>query len=154
MTAPTPTAPPGPGFVTGIRLATGVLRRGPYNVAQLLAFHVPPRLAHETTDHIADGMRRFADALRLGPADQEPPMIGHRIRIRSGRPWLDYGDDEYRLCVSAAPSWVRLVADGAPVRVCVMFDPLDAGLGQDATDAHVRACFASGAMRWGTTYHI
>lgn len=154
MTVPSIAAPPGPGFVAGVRLATGIHQSETFAVAQLLAYHAPPRLAHETVKRIGEGMRAFADALRLGSAEHLPPMIGHRIRIRRGWPWLDYGDDTYRLCVPAAPSWVRLVAAGGPVRVCVLFDPLAAGAGQAEIDAHVRACFARRAMRWGTTYHV
>lgn len=154
MTTPT-TAPPGPGFVTGIRLATGVHHTSADSVAQLLAYHLPPRHAHETTEHIRDGMREFADALRLGPGDEHPPFIGHRIRIRRGRPWLDYSDDAYHLSVAAAPSWVQLAAAGGPVRVCVLLEPLDPALGRDqaAVAAHMRHCLAHDAVRWGTTYN-
>lgn len=154
MTMPNIKAPPGPGFVAGVRLATGMDHTPTYSVAQLLAYHVPPRLAHESVERIGEGMREFAASLHLGPHDAPPPYIGHRIRIRHGRPWLDYGDDEYRLCVPAAPSWVQLVAAGGPLRICVLFAPLAAGAGQEETAAHVRACFARGAMRWGTTYHV
>lgn len=145
---------PGPGFVAGIRLATGLHLADSFSVAQLLMYHVPPRLAHESVESIGTGMRAFADALYLGPHDEPAPYIGHRIRIRRGAPWLAYGDDTYRLCVPAAPSWVHLVAAGGPVRICVLFDPLAAEAGQEETDAHVRACFARGSMRWGTTYHV
>ncbi len=154
MTTPATVAPPGPGFVAGIRLATGVLKTETFNLAQLLAYPVPPRLAQESVERIGEGMREFAASLRLGPHDAPPPYIGHRIRIRHGQPWLDYGDDEYRLCVPAAQSWVRLVAAGGPLRLCVLFDPLTAGAGQEETAAHVHTCFARGAMRWGTTYHV
>lgn len=147
-------APPGPGFVAGIRLATGVHQTEAFNIAQLLAYHVAPRLAHENVKRIADGMRSFAAVLGLGPADVPPPMIGRRVRIRRGKPWLDYGDDTYQLYLPAAPSWVHLVAAGGPVRICVLFEPLTGGAGQTQTDAHIRRCFARGAMRWGTTYRV
>ncbi|ADI05561.1 hypothetical protein SBI_02440 [Streptomyces bingchenggensis BCW-1] len=153
MTVPEVKAP-GPGFTAGIRLATGIHRTEAFTVAQLLAYNVPPRLAHESVERIGEGMRAFADALHLGPHDGPPPYISHRIRIRHGLPWLDYGDAPYRLCVPAAPSWVRLVAAGGPVRICVLFDPLAADAGQAETDTHVRACFTRGSMRWGTTYHV
>ncbi|AGP56806.1 hypothetical protein [Streptomyces rapamycinicus] len=156
VTTPEPTSGtvPGPGFVAGIRLATALHLTEAFSIAQLLAYHVPPRLAHESVESIGAGMRAFADALYLGPHDATPPYIGHRIRIRRGAPWLAYGDDTCRLCVPAAPSWVRLVAAGGPIRICVLFDPLAAGAGQEETDAHVRASFARGSMRWGTTYHV
>ncbi|MFD5873698.1 hypothetical protein [Streptomyces sp. NPDC060322] len=154
MTTPDIMAPPGPGFVCGIHLATGIHTTEAYTLAQLLAYHVPPRLAHESAERIGEGMRSFADALRLGPSDEHPPHIGHRIRIRRGKPFLDYGDDTYRLCVPAASSWAHLVAAGKPVRILVLLDPLDAGATQAEIDAHVRGCFERGAMRWGTTYHV
>ncbi|MCY0959586.1 hypothetical protein [Streptomyces sp. H27-H5] len=154
MTTPETMAPPGPGFVSGIHLATGIHRTGAFTLAQLIAYHVPPRLAHESAERIAEGMRSFADALRLGPSDAHPPHIGHRIRIRRGKPWLDYGDDTYRLCVPAAPSWARLVATGKPLRICVLLDPLDAGASQEEIGAHARGSFERSTMRWGTTYHV
>ncbi|MDQ0949349.1 hypothetical protein QFZ24_003272 [Streptomyces phaeochromogenes] len=154
MTVSDMQAPPGPGFVVGIRLATGIHTTETFTVAQLLAYHVPPRLAHESAERIGEGMQSFAAALRLGPPDRHPPMIGRRIRIRRGMPWLDYGDDTYRLSIPAEPSWVHLVAAGGPVRILVVFAPVAAGTGQAEMDAHVRACFLSGAMQWGTTYHV
>jgi hypothetical protein len=154
MTVPEVNAPPGPGFVAGIRFATGMHRTYAFPVAQLLAYHVPPRLAHESAERIVEGMRAFADALRLGSHDGPPSNIGRRIRVRQGMPWLDYGDDEYRVCVPAARPWVHAVEAGGPVRILVLLEPLAAGAGQAETDAHVRACFERGAMRWGTTYHV
>lgn len=147
-------APPGIGFVAGIRLATGVHRTDAFAVAQLLAYHVPPRLAHESTERIVEGMTAFAGALRLGPPTAHPPYCGNRIRIRRGLPWLDYGDDEYRLCLPADQTWLQLVAAGGPVRICVLFEPHESGFGQTAMAEHVRGCFARGTMRWGTVYHV
>lgn len=97
-------------------------------------------------------MRTLAESLALGPADQPPPMIGRRIKVRRGVAWLDYGDDRYVLALPSAPSWARLVVNGAPVRICVLFEPLAAGAGQAETDDHVRRCFERGSMRWGRAY--
>ncbi|MFH9430223.1 hypothetical protein ACH4JZ_18270 [Streptomyces sp. NPDC017615] len=154
MTSPQTEAPPGPGFVSGIRLATGVHRNYAFPVAQLLAYHAPPRLAHETVERTRQGMAEFAAALRLGPPDGAPLSIGHRIRMRNGRPWLDYGDDDYRLAIPASRAWSQVVEAGGPVRVLVLFDPLTAGATQVEIGAHVQACYDRGAMRWGTTYHV
>ncbi|MEU1020271.1 hypothetical protein [Streptomyces sp. NPDC005898] len=154
MTTPETIAPPGPGFIAGVRFATGLQRTEAFTVAQLLAYHVPPRLPHESVERIGEGMRALAGAMHLGPHDAHAPYIGHRIRIRAGAPWLDYGDDEYRVRVVASYDWVRLVAAGTPVRVYVLFDPLDAGADQAATAAHATDCYNRGAMRWGTTYHV
>ncbi|WP_105973372.1 hypothetical protein [Streptomyces geranii] len=54
----------------------------------------------------------------------------------------------------AARSWLDVVEAGGPVRVLVLFEPLTAGTGKADIDAHVRACFEPGTMRWGTTYHV
>jgi hypothetical protein len=142
------------GSVAGVRLATGIHQTDAFAVANLLVVHWPPRLAHETDESIREGMRSFAAAMHLGPHDNEPPYIGHRIRIRRGMPWLDYGDDEYRLRVPAAQSWVDVAAHGGPIRVLVLFDPLAPGANQHQTTEHLRDCSQRGAMRWGTTYHI
>ncbi|WP_246203672.1 hypothetical protein [Streptomyces tailanensis] len=112
MTIPITKAPPSAGFVAGIRLATGVHQANASTVANLLAFHSPPRLVHETDESIREGMRSFAASMHLGPHDDEPPYIGHRIQIRRGMPWLDYGDDEYRLRVPAERSWLDVAANG------------------------------------------
>ncbi|WKX70353.1 hypothetical protein [Streptomyces sp. XD-27] len=152
MITPGVQATPGPGFVASVRLATGIHRTESYSVAQLLAYHVPPRLAHENVGRIKDNMRALADSLRLGHAEQRPPLIGRRIQLRGNLPWLDYGDEKWRLCIPAAPSWVELVTWGAPVRICVLLEPLAAGSGQAETDAHVRHCFTKRSLRWGTTY--
>ncbi|KEF04730.1 MULTISPECIES: hypothetical protein [Streptomyces] len=154
MIRPDTTTPPGPGFVAGVRLATGLHHAPTHSVAQLLVSHVPPRLTHESDEHIRSGMESLAVSLRLGPVTEHPPMIGHRVRVRRGLPWLDYGDDSYRLCVPAAPSWVRMVATGTPVRILVMFEPLSAGADQNDMDAHVRSGYLRGSMRWGSTYHV
>ncbi|MEV0559469.1 hypothetical protein AB0I27_39235 [Streptomyces sp. NPDC050597] len=154
MTVPEAKAPPGPGFVAGICLATGVHRSYVFPVAQLLAYHAPPSLDHESVDSIREGMQAFAEALYLGPHDGPPPTIGHRIRIRRGIPWLDYGDGEHRLGLPVARSWVDVVEAGGPVRILVLFDPLAADSGQAAVAEHVRECHEQGAMRWGTTYHV
>ncbi|MFJ6074634.1 hypothetical protein ACIQFU_28040 [Streptomyces sp. NPDC093065] len=154
MTVSQITTPPGPGFVCGIHLATGIHATEAFTVAQLLAYHSPPRLAHESAERISENMRTFAEALRLGPSAEHPPHIGHRIRVRRGMPFLDYGDNTYRLRVPAATSWTRLVAAGRPVRILVLFDPLDGGASQGEIAEHVRACFGRGTMRWGTTYHV
>ncbi|UIX33529.1 hypothetical protein [Streptomyces sp. GQFP] len=147
-------APPGPGFVAGICLGTGVHRGYLFPVAQLLAYHAPPHLDHESVDSIREGMQAFAEGLRLGPHDGPPPRIGHRIRIRQGSPWLDYGDGAHRLQLPAARSWLDVVEAGGPVRILVVFEPLADGAGKTEIDAHVRECFERGAMRWGTTYHV
>ncbi|MEV6074335.1 hypothetical protein AB0L80_04350 [Streptomyces sp. NPDC052069] len=154
MTTPETVAPPGPGFVAGVRFATGVRRIEAFTVAQLLAYHVPPRLPHESVERIGDGMQALAGAMNLGAHDAPAPYVGHRIRIRNGFPWLDYGDDTYKVRVTASAEWVRLVAAGTPVRVYVLFDPLAAGAGQEATAEHAADCFNRGAMRWGTAYHV
>ncbi|WP_406125021.1 hypothetical protein OHQ89_23925 [Streptomyces canus] len=154
MTVPETKTPPGPGFVAGICLGTGVYRGYVFPVAQLLAYHAPPHLDHESVDSIREGMQAFAEALHLGPHDGPPPPIGHRIRIRQGSPWLDYGDGAHRMQLPAARSWLDIVEAGGPVRVLVLFEPLAAGTRQAEIDAHVRACFERGAMRWGTTYHV
>lgn len=154
MTVPEAKAPPGPGFVAGMRLATGVHQQFLFPVAQLLAYHAPPRLDNESVNNISEGMRAFAEALYLGPHDGHPPHIGHRIRIRRGTPWLDYGDGERRLALPATRSWVNVVEAGGPVRILVLFDPLVADADEAAVTEHVRECHARGAMRWGTTYHV
>lgn len=154
MTVPEAKAPPSAGFVAGICLATGVHRSYMFPVAQLLAYHAPPRVDNESVDSIRECMQAFAEALYLGPHDGPPAHIGHRIRIRQGTPWLDYGDGEKRLALPAARSWVDIVEAGGPVRILVLFDPLAAGSGQAATAEHVRECHARGAMRWGTTHHV
>ncbi|WP_234043367.1 hypothetical protein [Streptomyces marianii] len=146
-------SPPGPGFVAGIRLATGIHQTDAFTVANLLAFHAPPRLAHETDESIREGMQAFAAAMDLGPHDEHPPYIGHRIRIRQGMPWLNYAD-EYSLCVPAARSWLDVADNGGPIRVLVLFNPLAPGGDQQRTAEHVRDCYERGAMRWGTTYHV
>ncbi|MBK3576110.1 hypothetical protein JHN63_20265 [Streptomyces sp. MBT65] len=154
VTVPEAKAPPGPGFVAGIHLATGVHQDYLFPVAQLLAYHALPRLDNESADSIREGMQAFAEALHLGPYDGPPPPIGHRIRIRRGVPWLDYGDGERRLGLPAARSWLDVVEAGGPVRILVLFDPLAAGADQAAVTEHVRECHERGAMRWGTTYHV
>ncbi|MGW0820206.1 hypothetical protein [Streptomyces sp. NPDC002845] len=154
MTMSITTAPPGVGFVAGIRLATGIHQTDAFTMANLLAFHSPPRLAHETDESIREGMRSFASAMRLGPHDNEPPYIGHRVRVQRGTPWLNYGDDEYRLRVPAARSWLDVAANGGPIRVLVLFEPLTPGANQHQTAEHLRNCYQHGAMRWGTTHHV
>ncbi|MFJ9892736.1 hypothetical protein ACIQPR_05320 [Streptomyces sp. NPDC091280] len=154
MTGPEAKAPPVAGFVAGICLATGVHQKHLFPVAQLIAYHAAPRLENESVDSIRAGMQAFADALNLGPYDGPPPHIGHRIRIRQGTPWLDYGDGEKRLGLSAARSWLDVVEAGGPVRIAVVFDPLGSDSGQASVAEHVLVCHARGAMRWGTTYHV
>ncbi|MEF3118742.1 hypothetical protein [Streptomyces chrestomyceticus] len=153
MTTPGVTAPPGPGFVAGLRLATGLHHTPTHSVAQLLVSHLPPRLPHESDEHIRTGMEALAASLHLGPVTEDPPMIVHRVRIWRGLPWLDYGDASYRLCLPATPSWARMVVTGTPVRVLALFDPLPAGADQLETDVHVRRGYLRRSMRWGTTYH-
>ena len=154
MTVPEAKAPSRPEFVDGIRLVTGMHQQYLFPVAQLLAYYGPPRLENENVDSIREGMQAFADALYLGPYDGPPPHIGHRIRIRQGTPWLDYGDGERRLALPAARSWLDVVEAGGPVRISVVLDPLGSGSGQAAIAEHVLVCHARGAMRWGTTYHV
>ncbi|MFI1191526.1 hypothetical protein [Streptomyces californicus] len=154
MTTTQITAPPGPGFIAGVRFATGLRRTDAFTVAQLLAYHVPPRLPHESVERIGEGMRALAGAMNLGAHDAHAPYVGHRIRIRAGAPWLDYGDDTYRVRVVASAEWVRLVAAGTPVRLYVLFDPLASGASQEETAEHAADCFRRGAMRWGTAYHV
>ncbi|WP_307783157.1 hypothetical protein [Streptomyces sp. MBT53] len=154
MTVPEAKAPPSAEFVDGICLATGIHQQYLFPVAQLLAYHGPPHPENESTDSIREGMETFAEALHLGPYDGPPPYIGHRIRIRQGTPWLDYGDGARRLSLPAARSWLDVVEAGGPVQITVVFDPLGSDSGQTAVSEHVLVCHARGAMRWGTTYHV
>ncbi|MEU9142004.1 hypothetical protein AB0D33_39735 [Streptomyces sp. NPDC048404] len=154
MTVPEAKAPPGREFVGAMCLATGVHRDYVFPAAQLLVYHEPPRLDGESVDSIREGMQAFAEALHLGPHDGPPPPIGHRIRIRHGVPWLDYGDGEHRLGLPVSRLWLDVVEAGGPVRILVLFDPLAADSGQAAVAEHVRECHERGAMRWGTTYHV
>lgn len=153
-TTPEVNEAPGPQFISGVRFATGIRDMDGIQVAQLLMYHVPPRLAHESVERINAGMDRLAGAMNLGPHDARAPYIGHRIRMRAGLPWLDYGHDTYRVRLPASFDWIRLVRTGTPVRVYVLFDPLDTGADQAALGEHAADCFNRGAMRWGTTYHV
>ncbi|MGW2130472.1 hypothetical protein [Streptomyces coelicoflavus] len=153
MTEQTVTAP-GPIFAAGIQLATGVHRTDDFAVAQVLAYHVPSTFVGQTDDHVRGGMRAMAASLGLGPCDTSPPYIGHRLRMRRGTPFLDYGRDDYLLALPAGEEWRTVVEWGGPVRILVLFEPLSAGASRDTYDAHVRWCFEHDAMRWGTTYHV
>ncbi|MFG2650978.1 hypothetical protein [Streptomyces sp. NPDC048436] len=147
------TNPPGPGFVTNVAAATGVYSVGEYTFAQLLITHPDPRRAHETSESIEAGMRRLATALRLGPGNALPPVIGSRLILCRKVTALDYGHDEYVMTIpSPSQDWLRLVRDGTPCRVCLVFTPLALGADQAETDAHLRASFARDAIVWGTTY--
>ncbi|MGC0427597.1 hypothetical protein RKD32_003952 [Streptomyces sp. SAI-195] len=145
---------PGPTFAAGIQLATGVHRGEGFAVAQVLAYHVPPMYAADSYESISDGMRAIATAMRLGPCEAQPPYIGHRIRMQRGTPFLDYGRDDYRLALPVGEEWRKLVEDGGPVRILVMFDPRPAGMQQPELSEFVRDAFKRRAMRWGTTYHV
>ncbi|MFD3558505.1 hypothetical protein ACFWVU_02390 [Streptomyces sp. NPDC058686] len=153
MTSPSVTTPPGPGFVAGIAAASGVHAAGEYNLAQLLITHPTPRRAHETAEGIEAGMRRLAAALHLGPGNATPPVIGSRIILWREVTALDYGHDDYVMSIpSPSHEWLRLVRDGAPCRVCLVFAPLSLAADQAETDAHLRASLKRGAVVWGTTY--
>ncbi|MFJ8146993.1 hypothetical protein ACIQ6R_18225 [Streptomyces sp. NPDC096048] len=145
---------PGPTFAAGIQLATGVHRGDGFAVAQVLAYHVPPSLAGQTVGDISRGMEAIARAMHLGPCETHPPYIGHRIRMRSGTPFLDYGRDDYLLALPVGEEWRTLVEAGGPVRILVMLDPRPAGLRQPDLSEFVRDAFTRRAMRWGTTYHV
>ncbi|MFF8095670.1 hypothetical protein [Streptomyces sp. NPDC016675] len=145
---------PGPTFAAGIQLATGVHRGDGFAVAQVLAYHVPPMYAAESHESVRDGMRAIAASLRLGPCETHPPYIGHRVRIRSGTPFLDYGRDDYLMALPVGEEWRKVVEAGGPVRILLMLDPRPAGLRQPELSEFVRDAFTRRAMRWGTTYHV
>ncbi|MEU0675069.1 hypothetical protein ABZ330_19670 [Streptomyces sp. NPDC006172] len=153
MTASSLDVPPGPGFVATVAAATGIRHTPEGDLVQLLITHPGPRRADETTETVEHGMRRLATALRLGPGDQEPPVIGPRIVIRMGRVALDYGHDEYVMTIPPpSQDWLAVVAHGALVRVCLVTAPLALGAGGAEHDAHLRASLAAGQVMWGTTY--
>ncbi|MEH0556028.1 hypothetical protein [Streptomyces sp. B21-101] len=140
----------GASFASGIQLATGVHREPTHAVAQVLAVHVPPRYRGETVESIRDGMRQMAESLGLGLPYEHPPRVARCIDLRRGTPSLSY--DGGALMLPIGPEW-RVVAErGGPIRILFLFDPLPALGLKEAIDGHVRDCFASGAMRWGTTY--
>lgn len=98
-------------------------------------------------------MRRLATALRLGPGDEQPPVIGAQIMIQRGRAALDYGHDQYVMTIpSPSQDWLALLSVGALCRVCLVIAPLALAADQAETDAHVRESLARGLVMWGTTY--
>ncbi|MEU8805072.1 hypothetical protein [Streptomyces anthocyanicus] len=153
-TTQTAAAAPGPTFAAGIQLATGVYRGDGFAVAQVLAYHVTPHYIGETDGSVRIGMQAIATAMRLGPCDTSPPNLGRRVEMRSGTPFLDYGRDDYRLALPVGEEWRKLVEDGGPVRILLMFDPRPAGLQQPELGEFVRDAFTRRAMRWGTTYRV
>lgn len=153
MTSPSISIPPGPGFVIGVAAATGIRRTPAYAVAQLLLTHPGPRRAGETVEAVEDGMRQLADALHLGPGDQQPPVIGGRLLIRHGFAALDYGHAEYVMTIPPpSQDWLALVERGAACRICLVFAPLALTADQAETDVHLRDSFERGSVVWGTTY--
>jgi hypothetical protein len=153
MTSPSLDSPPGPGFVATVAAATGIHRRGNLAVAQLLITHPGPRRTGETTETVEDGMRQLATALRLGPGDQDPPVIGAQLMISRGRVALDYGHDQYVMTIpQPSQDWLTLVTVGAACRICLVVAPLALAAGQAETDAHIRASLARGQLLWGTTF--
>jgi hypothetical protein len=145
--------PPGPGFVAGVAAVTGIHHTAKYDIAQLLITHPGPRRVNETTETIEAGMRHLASALRLGPGDQSPPLIGPRLVVRREITALDYNHDQYVMTVpSPSQNWVALVGTGALCRVCLVIAPLALTAGQTATDAHLRDSLPRGAVTWGTAY--
>ncbi|RMB83634.1 hypothetical protein [Streptomyces shenzhenensis] len=154
MTAPSLDVPPGPGFVATIAAVTAVQKPSDgLAVAQLLITHPGPRRQNETVETVEDGMRRLATALHLGPGEQEPPVIGGKLMIRRGFAALDYGHDRYVMTIpSPSQDWLALVGAGGACRICLVFAPLAVGADQAETDAHLRASFERGQVRWGTTY--
>lgn len=153
MIGPRLDIPPGPGFVATVAAATGIRRAAESDFAQLLITHPGPRRPHETMGTIADGMRRLATALHLGPADQPPPVIGARIVIRREYVALDYGHDQYVMTIpSPSQDWLAVVQHGSLCRICLVLAPLALTADQAETDAHLRASHANGHVLWGTTY--
>lgn len=145
--------PPGPGFVATVAAATGIHRRGSLAVAQLLITHPGPRRQSETPETVEGGMRRLAAALRLGPGDQDPPVIGAQLMTSRGHVALDYGHDQYVMTIpQPSQDWLALVAVGAACRVCLVIAPLALAADRDETDAHIRASLANGQLMWGTTF--
>ncbi|MFF9705053.1 hypothetical protein ACF1FE_28285 [Streptomyces griseofuscus] len=145
--------PPGPGFVATVAATTGIHRAEGYDLAQLLITHPGPRRPNETAETVADGMRRLATALHLGPGDQEPPLIGGQIMIRRGFAALDYGHDQYVMTIpTPAQDWLALLSVGALCRVCLVIAPLALAADQAETDAHLRESLARGLVMWGTTF--
>ncbi|MFI2037623.1 hypothetical protein ACH470_23690 [Streptomyces bottropensis] len=153
MTPPRLDVPPGPGFVATVAAATGIHRRENLAVAQLLITHPGPRRHGETVETVEDGMRRLATALRLGPGDQSPPVIGAQLMTSRGFVALDYGHDEYVMTIpQPSQDWLALVAVGAACRICLVVAPLALAADQAETDAHIRASLARGQLMWGTTF--
>lgn len=153
MTSPSLDVPPGPGFVATVAAATGIHRTNAFKVAQLFITHPGPRRPNETTETVRDGMRRLATALRLGPGDQEPPVIGAQLVIRREVVALDYGHDQYMMTIPPpSEDWIALVGHGAPCRICLVIAPLALAAGKEESDAHVRASLARGELMWGTTF--
>jgi hypothetical protein len=147
------TGTPGATFAAGIQLSTGVHRGPGFSVAQVLAFHVPPpHCPAESVESITAGMRALADSMQLGPHDQDPPFVGHRVSMRSGTPWLDYGHDGHFLVLPIGAQWREVAEGGGPIRILWLLDPLTPLADRSAIEAHVSACYDRGAMRWGTTY--
>ncbi|WP_405955776.1 hypothetical protein [Streptomyces phaeochromogenes] len=153
MTSPSLDRPPGPGFVATLAAATGIHRRENFAVTQLLITHPGPRRQGETTETVEGGMRQLATALRLGPGDQDPPVIGAQLMISQGRVALDYGHDEYVMTIpQPSQDWLALVTAGAACRICLVVAPLALAADQAETDAHIRASLTRGQLRWGTTF--
>lgn len=145
--------PPGPGFVASVAAATGIHHGEAGDLAQLLITHPGPRRTNETPETVEHGMRRLAAALRLGPGDKRPPVIGARIAIHRGRAALDYGHDQYVMTIPPpSRDWLVLLGAGAPCRVCPVVPPLPLGTDQAGTDAHLRESLAAGLVAWRTTY--
>lgn len=141
---------PGASFASGIQIATGVHREPTFTVAQILAVHVPPRFQGETVESIRNGMRLMAESLGLGEPYKHAPRIAPCIDLRRTTPFLTY--DGGALALPIGPEWKAVAERGAPIRILFLFEPLGAFGLKEAIDGHVRDCFASGAMRWGTTY--
>ncbi|MGW6518530.1 hypothetical protein [Streptomyces sp. NPDC054962] len=140
----------GASFASGIQVATGVHRDQTGTVAQILAVHVPPRFEGETVESIRDGMRSMAKSLGLGVPYEHPPRIARCIDLRRDTPFLTF--DGGALALPIGPEWRAVAERGAPIRILFLFNPLAAFGLKEAIDDHVRDCFASGDMQWGTTY--
>ena len=145
--------PPGPGFVATVAASTGIRRADDYDIAQLLITHPGPRRPNETIATVEDGMRRLATALRLGPGNQAPPVIGAQLMIRRGAVALDYGHDQYVMTIpSPQQDWLALVRHGGLCRICLLIAPLTL----TTTTAETYACLYDGAktgkVMWGTTF--
>jgi hypothetical protein len=82
-----------------VAAATGIHRRGNLAVAQLLITHPGPRRRGETTETAEDGMRRLATALRLGPGNQDPPVIDAQLMTSRGHVALDHFHDQYVMTI-------------------------------------------------------